>query len=90
MQPQAKNLKDLQDIATANNIPIQFERRQKKEGWMDKPKGMLQLLYERGFLTLRKRLPYSSIGLSNWAYELNARPNITLKLRVRELSTVGD
>ena len=38
----------LQDMAKGYNIPIQFEEAKILEGWVGKPKGAFQLLYERG------------------------------------------
>jgi len=33
-----------------NQLPVEYERKRVKEGWMGKPKGMLQILFERGFI----------------------------------------
>ena len=44
------NLKDIQAIAQTLQIPIEFERERTEEGWMSKQKGMLQVLWERGFI----------------------------------------
>ena len=44
------NLKKMRELATKNNIPIEYEMKKVKEGWMGKPKGMLQILRERGFI----------------------------------------
>ena len=46
----AGTIKDIQNIAISHGIPIEYERRKKKEGWMGKPKGMLQVLFERGHI----------------------------------------
>ena len=43
------NVKEIREIAKAHNVPTSFERNKVKEGWMGKPKGMLQILFERGF-----------------------------------------
>ena len=43
-------LKEIQSIALQYNIPIQFDRNKLREGWKGKPKGMLQVLWERGFI----------------------------------------
>mmetsp|Transcript_33708 Transcript_33708/g.81727 ORF Transcript_33708/g.81727 Transcript_33708/m.81727 type:complete len:222 (+) Transcript_33708:463-1128(+) len=42
--------KDLQKRCEDNEIAISEMRRKVKEGWMGKPKGMLQVLWERGFI----------------------------------------
>jgi len=44
------NLKKLQELARNNSLPIEYEKPVVKEGWVGKSKGMLQILYERGFL----------------------------------------
>ena len=38
------NLKKIQSIATSNNIPLEETRNKVREGWCNKPKGMLQVL----------------------------------------------
>lgn len=43
-------LKEVQESATKLNIPIDFTTKKILEGWAGKPKGMLQILWERGFL----------------------------------------
>ena len=43
------NLKEVQETATKLNIPIQFTTKKVLEGWLGKPKGMMQILWERGF-----------------------------------------
>ena len=44
------NLKEIQDLCVQLNIPIEFERNKVVEGWVGKQKGMLQILWERGFI----------------------------------------
>ena len=44
------NLKKITDLCTQNNISLTKETSVIDEGWVNKPKGMLQILYERGFL----------------------------------------
>ena len=47
----AKGRKDeLQILCKQNNIPIEEELDEVLEGWEGKLKGMLQLLWERGFV----------------------------------------
>ena len=40
----------LERIATGKNIELTYEYGVKKEDWMGKPKGLLQILWERGFI----------------------------------------
>ena len=44
------NLSDVQKLACNSNIPIEYTRKRKKEGWSNKAKGMLQVLFERGLI----------------------------------------
>ena len=41
---------ELERIAKTKNIEFTYEYLVKKEGWMGKPKGLLQVLWERGFI----------------------------------------
>ena len=43
------NLKEVQETAAKLNILIQFTTKKVLEGWVGKPKGMMQILWERGF-----------------------------------------
>ena len=43
-------LKAIQDLAKTLEIPIEYERDKIEEGWMGKQKGMLQVLWECGFI----------------------------------------
>ncbi len=45
-----KTLKEVQDMATGANLPITVEELDVIEGWVGKPKGMRQVLWERGLL----------------------------------------
>ena len=45
-----KTLKDVQETAAAKNIPITTEECDMLEGWLGKPKGIKQILWERGLL----------------------------------------
>jgi hypothetical protein len=40
----------LKEIARRNNIPVVFEMQEIVKGWEGQPKGMLQILWERGFI----------------------------------------
>jgi len=40
----------LRDIAKKNGIAITYSHAKKVKGWVNQPKGILQVLYERGFI----------------------------------------
>ena len=50
MQQICENLKEVQESATKLDIPIDFITKKVFEGWVGNLKGMLQILWERGFL----------------------------------------
>ena len=54
MQKVRGNLKEVQKIATNLDIPIKATTKKILEGWAGKPKGMMQVLWERGFLNPEK------------------------------------
>ena len=56
------NREQLAKIANDNNIPVEVEYQQTIEGWSDKPKGMLQILYERGFIDSSNLSAYTVNG----------------------------
>ena len=43
-------LAELQEIARSNNVDPRIERTREKKGWVDQPKGLLQVLWERGWI----------------------------------------
>jgi len=45
-----KTLKEMQEIASSRNIPLTIEEDDVVEGWLGKPKGLRQILWERGLL----------------------------------------
>jgi hypothetical protein len=45
-----KTIKEVQELATSQNIPIRGEEDDIVEGWVGKPKGIRQVLWERGLL----------------------------------------
>jgi len=49
------NIKDIQAHATSLGIPVEYEKQKIKEGWLGKLKGMLQLLFERGFIDVQNK-----------------------------------
>ena len=77
------NRKKIQELATHNNIPLQYERPIIEEGWVDKPKGMLQVLYERGFLDPAKINSYTLEGRKDEYGHLI--PDTSLKVMMNSL-----
>ena len=49
------DIKTIRDLAVLHGIELQSNRHKKVQGWMYKPKGSLQILYERGFIDPSKR-----------------------------------
>ena len=47
---QGKTIKELQSIAATNGISTHIEMDNVQEGWVGRPKGMQQILWERGLL----------------------------------------
>jgi len=45
-----KTMKEVQEIAALHNVPITVEEDDVVEGWVGKPKGQRQILWERGLL----------------------------------------
>lgn len=58
----AGNIDELQTRCNANDIGIEVEEPAKTEGWEGAPKGMRQILWERGFLDPNKIDSYSEKG----------------------------
>ena len=42
------------DLAKELDIPTEYKRTKIQEGWFGKPKGMIQILWERGFINPNK------------------------------------
>ena len=67
-----KTLKEIQEMATARNIPLSIVEDDVVEGWVGKPKGIKQVLWERGLLNpevtyvskLKKMTPIMKEGWS--------------------------
>ena len=59
------NKKQLQDRCKDLNLPITKEEAKIIEGWVGKPKGALQLLYERGWVNPRCIGQYTAEGKKN-------------------------
>lgn len=51
----------LKEIAKQNNIPLVYEQQEVLKGWEGQPKGMLQVLWERGFIDASKSEKYYTI-----------------------------
>ena len=47
---QGKTIKELQQIAALHNLPIDIKTNNIQDGWVGKPKGIQQILWERGLL----------------------------------------
>ena len=60
-QPPTKRYADIRAYALAHGIPVEYERNKVKEGWLGKPKGMLQLLHERGFIDPTKNISFYTV-----------------------------
>ena len=75
--------KKLQELCSEKGLPIEVEEQKITEGWMDKPKGMLQMLWERGFIDVTKLQQYTVDGKKD-AYGVLV-PNTSLKLMVSNL-----
>ena len=50
---QGKTIKELQEIARLHNVPIDMEINDVQEGWIGRPKGIQQILWETGLLVPR-------------------------------------
>jgi hypothetical protein len=57
-----KNKKELVAVCINNSIPINCEVPKIKEGWVGKAKGLLQVLWERGFIDTNKLSSYTLTG----------------------------
>jgi hypothetical protein len=74
-----KNKKELIAICINKNIPINREVPKIKEGWVGKAKGLLQVLWERGYIDMNKLTSYTLTGRKD---ELG---NVDLSLSLRHL-----
>ena len=75
--------KKLQQLCKDRGLPIEAEERKIVEGWVGKPKGMLQVLWERGFINEGNLQQYTVDGKKD-AYGVLI-PNTSLKLMVSNL-----
>ncbi len=53
----------LERIAALKNVALTYKHCIKKKGWMGKPKGLLQVLWEQGFVDRNNLSSYSLKGL---------------------------
>ena len=53
---------ELNDLAKLNDIALTYETTKIEEGWLGKPKGLLQVLWERGWINEKKKNEYSLKG----------------------------
>ena len=54
--------KELKQIALQNNLPIEVQQQKITPGWEEKPKGLLQVLCEQGWINETKLLDYTLKG----------------------------
>ena len=52
----------LQELCRQHNLPTKFDEPVIKEGWIGKPKGALQILYERGWIDPQNLHKYTAKG----------------------------
>ena len=57
-----KNKKELFALCQNNSIPITCEVHKVKEGWVGKARGLLEVLWERGFIDINKLSSYTLTG----------------------------
>ena len=59
--PPGKSITEVKYIASTHELPIQYERKKVNEGWIDKSKSMLQILYDREFIDTTKDTNYYTV-----------------------------
>ena len=52
-------------LCEKNSLPLRISRPVVKDGWLGKPKGLLQVLWERGLIDATKRSAYTLDGRKN-------------------------
>ncbi len=75
------NLAALQLACEQNGIPIQEEKHKVIGGWEERPKGMLQVLWERGFINTEKgeKNAYQSYSIKGYNDQFgNHQPETSL------------
>ena len=67
-------LPELEDICRKMSILLTVEEPEIKPGWVNKPKGMLQILYERGYIDNNK--PLSTYTKNGWKEDYDEEGNV--------------
>ena len=82
MRGSVKHLKakKMQEIATSLSIPLEIKIDEMTPGWQGQPKGLLQVLWERGFLTLENYKSFSQRGSKDKYGNTNKDTSIVLLL----------
>ena len=79
-------LKEVQAVATQYGIPLTYERPKIQEGWLNKPKGMMQVLWERGWIDPSKSVrDYTVNGKKMNKNAKDIIPGSSLKELIRNL-----
>ena len=60
-----KNLKKLQEMSRSRNLPVKYQKKKIQFGWVGKPKGALQILFERGWIDPTRIKEYTKKGKSS-------------------------
>jgi hypothetical protein len=78
--------KELENMASQFALTLHHEVDDLKEGWVGKPKGMYQILYERGWIDIRlKNNAYSLDGKAEWIDESGTIMNQYLPYCMRHI-----
>jgi hypothetical protein len=73
-------LVDIQRAATNNGIPLEETSQKKIDGWEGKPKGLLQVLWERGWINNDDGRAYNNYTITGKKNEFNLiQPETSLK-----------
>ena len=78
------NYKTIRALAVNNNVPVDIEVPDVEEGWVGKPKGSLQILWERGFIDGTKRVSDYSLHGKKDEYG-TVVPSTSLKMMMTAL-----
>jgi hypothetical protein len=88
--------KELQQLCASNGVPISFQTQGISEGWEGKPKGMLQILFERGKIDPSKILNRELNQITEYTVDGrkdafgNLLPETSLKHLMAQLSDFQD
>jgi hypothetical protein len=73
-------LMDIQAAARNNGIPLEIKKTKFHEGWEEKPKGLLQVLWERGWIDNSDNKAYQNYTIMGKKDEFNPiHPETSLK-----------